>query len=84
MRRGKADDPGCSASTDQVVGSDLGDQDPDTGDAALHNAITNQQRDILRWLSEPIFPVNLLNHLKRAPLYLAARSRDPDLTEMLL
>ena len=84
MRRGKADDSECSANSDQVVGFDLVDQNPDIGDLALHYAITNQQRDILRWLLEANLPVDLLNHLKRTPLHLAARSRDPELTKIFL
>lgn len=81
MRR---DDSGCSATTDQVVRFDMVDQNPDTGDTALHYAIIDKQSEILRWLLEANLPVNLLNHLNRTPLHLAASSRDPELTEMLL
>lgn len=84
IRRGKEDNSGCGATTDQAVTFDLVEQNPDTGDTALHYAITNEQPKILRWLLEANVPVDLPNHLKRTPLHLAANSRDPELTEMLL
>ena len=84
LRRSKENGSGCSATTDQGVRFDLVDQNPDTGDTALHYAITNKQPKILHWLLEANIPVDLPNHLNRTPLHLAAISRDSDLTEMLL
>lgn len=84
IRRRREDDLGCSATTDHVITFDLVDQNPDTGETALHYALTNGQPEILRRLLEANIPVDLPSHLKRTALHLAASNRDPDLTEMIL
>ena len=62
----------------------LSDQDPDTGNTALHYAVDRRRNNILALLLEARLSPDCQNNIQRTPLHLAAFQNDLKSTKILL